>query len=282
MRVRRLRWRELQATDGLIFVNRYVLDGDHQPHDHDFFELALIAGGKGTHRSIHGQSRLANGDAIFLRPGAWHAYVACRRLVVRNVCFARSLLEREMAWIATDATLGALLPASDEARRWRLTPAVRREAAELVDRLTAVRPDREPAVAIGLLLQLLGRIAGAVAPAGSAASSRPTHPAVSRLIRTIEQRLAEPWTLADMAREARLNPSYLVRVYRSQTGRTPMADLLRRRLERAATLLAGTDAPVGDVGARVGLVDANYFSRRFTRHFGRTPTSFRAANRLSA
>ena len=55
-----------------------------------------------------------------------------------------------------------------------------------------------------------------------------------------------------------------------------MAYLTRRRLELATSLLRRDNFLVGEVGAKAGWLDSNYFSRCFRKHFGMTPSRYRA------
>jgi transcriptional regulator GlxA family with amidase domain len=58
-------------------------------------------------------------------------------------------------------------------------------------------------------------------------------------------------------------------------GVRPLEYLLRRRLERAQDLLLTSRAPVKQVAAEVGLPDAAYFTRVFTRRYGAAPSAYR-------
>jgi len=58
-------------------------------------------------------------------------------------------------------------------------------------------------------------------------------------------------------------------------GNPPLAWLTMRRAERAAVLLLSTDAPVAEIGRRVGWDDPNYCARRFRAAFGVNPAAYR-------
>ena len=58
--------------------------------------------------------------------------------------------------------------------------------------------------------------------------------------------------------------------------RTPMRFLRDVRLQRAASMLRTTDAPVAAVAHRVGFASRSHFSRAFSDHFGVPPSDFRS------
>ena len=81
----------------------------------------------------------------------------------------------------------------------------------------------------------------------------------------------------DLARAAGLSRAHFSRQFRRAFGESPHGYLLTRRLERAAALLRTTDRSVADICVSVGLQSVGSFTTSFRRHFGRTPTEYRAA-----
>ncbi len=73
-------------------------------------------------------------------------------------------------------------------------------------------------------------------------------PPVRHLLRAkdlADARYAEPLTVADLARAARLSPAHFSREFRRTFGESPHQYLLTRRLERAAALLRNTSGGGG-------------------------------------
>jgi AraC-like DNA-binding protein len=81
----------------------------------------------------------------------------------------------------------------------------------------------------------------------------------------------------DLARAAGLSRAHFSRQFRRAFGESPHSYLLTRRLERAAALLRTTDHSVADICMSVGLQSVGSFTTSFTRHFGKTPTQYRAS-----
>ena len=91
-----------------------------------------------------------------------------------------------------------------------------------------------------------------------------------------DARYFEPLGVDDMARAAGLSRAHFSREFRAAFGESPHADLLTRRLERAAALLRTTDRSVADICLSVGLQSVGSFTTSFTRTFGKSPTAYRA------
>ena len=59
-------------------------------------------------------------------------------------------------------------------------------------------------------------------------------------------------------------------------GVSPGGLISQLRLEKAKSLLAMTDLPIGEVGNLAGYADGAYFSRIFKRRAGMTPQQWRS------
>ncbi|MER5964430.1 helix-turn-helix domain-containing protein [Streptomyces sp. NPDC002057] len=96
------------------------------------------------------------------------------------------------------------------------------------------------------------------------------------------ENLAEPLTVDDLARRARLSTRTFHRRLQEACGTTPLQWLLQQRLARAQSLLEATDLPVEQIGGLSGLGTAANMRRHFTRTVGVSPTDYRRSFRPSA
>jgi len=104
---------------------------------------------------------------------------------------------------------------------------------------------------------------------------RSGEPLLAKVFEVIEQNLAQPVSLRDVARECGITPGYLTTVVRRRTGRTVQEWIAERRMAEARSLLLGTDLAVQEVARRVGIADPGYFSRMFRSAHGISPRVWR-------
>jgi AraC-like DNA-binding protein len=97
------------------------------------------------------------------------------------------------------------------------------------------------------------------------------------LAEAIESDLAEPLSLEAFAQQHRLSRRQVERIFRAKYGVSPLAYLQRRRLERAAYLLAHTRESVLSIALQVGWESGSYLSRMLEKTWAKTATQIRAS-----
>jgi AraC-like DNA-binding protein len=106
---------------------------------------------------------------------------------------------------------------------------------------------------------------------------RTAHPEHTRPVRRamdyLRERLAESFTLDDIAAYAALDKFHLCRAFRAQVGMPPHAYLTHLRIQRARQLLA-SGLRASEVAPRVGLYDQSQLTRHFRRIMGVTPARY--------
>jgi len=91
------------------------------------------------------------------------------------------------------------------------------------------------------------------------------------------EHLADPLTIADLARHAGWAPRTFARHFTAQTGMAPIRWLTAARIREARRLLEATSLPVEAIAARCGLGTAANLRLHLARDAGVTPTAYRAA-----
>lgn len=160
-----------------------------------------------------------------------------------------------------------------------LTSAGKTAALDLC--LHIVQRDHGASAANGLAKRL---VVASHRPGGQAQfASPPADPRVTdRLGPALDwarDRMDEPLTVQDLARETGLSARQLARRMRAETGLTTLEWLHHQRINRAQELLERTEASVEQIAARCGMGTATTLRRHFQRAIGVSPTAYRTAFR---
>ncbi len=88
----------------------------------------------------------------------------------------------------------------------------------------------------------------------------------------IEGNLAQSHSINELAALAFLSATQFKKLFKQQTGKTVTEYSTQLRMEKAQALLIHTDYPIQIVAEAVGYSDHSAFSRRFSQHFGLSPS----------
>lgn len=91
----------------------------------------------------------------------------------------------------------------------------------------------------------------------------------------IHEHLERDISREDIAAHVFLNPDYLTRIFKRETGQSISDYLLRQRLDIAAQLLVNTDMPVSAIAGRIGYANFSHFSRMFKKYMNAGPAEYR-------
>jgi AraC-like DNA-binding protein len=100
------------------------------------------------------------------------------------------------------------------------------------------------------------------------------HEALRRVREEVHERLADPWTVKQMAALAELGESRFAVLYRQCFGMSPIEDLIQARLRHAQWLLTNRHTTVADAAEKSGFRNVPYFSRLFSRRVGSSPSEY--------
>jgi transcriptional regulator GlxA family with amidase domain len=104
-------------------------------------------------------------------------------------------------------------------------------------------------------------------------------PRIRRALLVMEQHLADPLPIAEIAARLRLSTRQLERLFHAVTGARPSTVYRILRLRYAHWLLDNTDRSVTDIALEAGFSDCAHFSRQFKAMLGINPTDARNETR---
>jgi AraC-like DNA-binding protein len=235
-------------------------------HAHEGFAIGAIAEGVGGYNCRGENVVLPAGSLSLMNPEEPHTGYAPAGRVRYNMLYVSENAVRTILDVRHVSGFSTIAP-----QDWQLR--LTRALAALADRLNN-RDETDWGVAVEegvhkVLVQAFSHYGGArLRMTGQEAA------AIKRLRLRIKTGVeaGETLTLADLADEARLNVSYMIRSVKHATGLTPHAHILRARVDRARRMLiSGTSAAEAAIAA--GFCDQAHLIRQFRRHYGVTPSA---------
>jgi AraC family transcriptional regulator len=91
----------------------------------------------------------------------------------------------------------------------------------------------------------------------------------------IEEKLDSSIRATDLADLAQLSASHFFRAFRKTFGVSPVAYIMKRRVERAQALMLASRVPLSQVALECGMCDQPHFCRCFRRIVGTSPGAWR-------
>lgn len=88
----------------------------------------------------------------------------------------------------------------------------------------------------------------------------------------------KPISLDELSAEAAISKSSVLKLFSGVLHTSPIAFLVRYRLQCAAKLLLSSEQTVGSIAQNTGFADVAYFCRKFKELYGMTPTQYRKVN----
>ncbi|MEK3882050.1 helix-turn-helix domain-containing protein [Paenibacillus sp. PL2-23] len=98
---------------------------------------------------------------------------------------------------------------------------------------------------------------------------------IEKVQRYMKEHLHEDFSREKAAEHVYLNPAYLSRLFRKETGATLTDYLTELRMAKAREELASTNERISDIAGAVGYANFSHFSHAFKRLTGLTPQEYR-------
>lgn len=266
-------WREpghgdLECLSATFVTHRFPL------HSHETYVVGVMLAGCNAYQRRGARHYARPGDLCLLNPGEVHDGGAHGESFSYRMSYPSIALMSELLADATGKERAAPPFFRDTLARDAEAAALFRAAHERLeargDRLAA---DAYLVSAYGLLLL---RHADACAPAGLGREA----PSIARARHYLDAHFAREIELRKVAEVARLSPFHFLRAFRRETGLTPHAYLMNRRVNAARQQLGRGDSPA-EVALACGFFDQSHLSRVFKAHTGVTPGVYRGRRRLA-
>lgn len=250
-------------------------------HCHDFIEFAIILKGEGLFFIDGKEYEVKEGDLIILNPGTYHkSLIGKKPSCLANECYISFSgvqfrdMEKEQMPLFEPGQLVYSMPAGLRQEIFKLCTAISKE-------YQVCRTGRYFMMK-AYLIQLLCLLIREQAEAKSEASgyifqSVNKKYVVNQIKKYLDEHYREKISLDQIARNMYLSTFYISKIFKSETGDTPINYLIRLRMERAKEILQeGEVSSIQAVAASVGYEDAYHFSKLFKKYYGVAPSRYRA------
>ncbi|MFD1803528.1 HTH-type transcriptional activator RhaR [Mixta tenebrionis] len=242
------------------------------PHRHEFNEIVIVWRGNGLHVLNDRPWLITCGDLFYIRHNDCHSFESVNDLVLDNILYCPERFRLGLEW-------SQLLPLdeADYRARWRLTTrgmALVRGVISQLEQESRKTDMLSMQLAEALFLQLM-LILRRHRYEADRAGELPEGEQLDLLMSAIQANSGRPFDFAAFCHHNQLSERALKQLFRQQTGMTIGHYLRQLRLCQAKHLLRSTDLLIGEVAARCGFDDSNYFSVVFTRETQLTPSAWR-------
>ncbi len=95
---------------------------------------------------------------------------------------------------------------------------------------------------------------------------------LERITRYIKQNLTKPLGLKTICKDCNISPSYVERLFKKHLNMTVTEYINTEKLYFACELISSSNLNLTEIAAYLGYSDVSYFSRRFKRKFGKSPS----------
>lgn len=247
------------------------------PEKHDFYELTYVDSGR-IKNTIDGRDVTAQqGDLLFFFPGQTHLQTAEEKSAsFITISFAMTLAHAELLKnrvFHADGVIRALYSRilSEYESFDRYSPDMLvGYLHEIILRLMRYRTGITPPIALSPANGTHGTEARSTFRLRSAVTNPLVHSALDYIDTHIEKKLS----LSDVAEALKLNPSYISRLFKAQTGNT-VTDYIRiQKLAKAKKLLKAGGYTVTEISELFGFSSIHYFSACFKKQYGIAPGSY--------
>ncbi|MBQ7040143.1 MAG: helix-turn-helix transcriptional regulator [Clostridia bacterium] len=102
------------------------------------------------------------------------------------------------------------------------------------------------------------------------------HAQIERIAYEIQQKFRNPdYSVYLAAKKTNMSEAYFRKLFRSEYGMCPVEYLISLRIAHAKNLLTYQKSSISEIALESGFSDIYYFSRRFKKETGMTPTEYR-------
>ena len=263
----------------VFYVSKVKMLTENVPHNHDYTELAYILSGKGKYLVEGIEYDVEAGDLVICNPGVEHTHVVVNPK------------EPTIEFISgfTDFHFKNMAPNSIELKDGgciiHMSSELKQEVSMHCYAMIAERESNQigryfmfKTHLMQMLLLVMREILDVEKPdqKGCNFESYNKSYAVNRIINYLNENYEHKISLEQIAHNIYLSPVYISKIFKEETGESPINYLIKIRLEKAKDILLNSGSgSIKSIANQVGYDDVYHFSKLFKKYYGVSPLYYK-------
>lgn len=247
-------------------------------HDHDFPQISVILSGKGKYLVDDKLCEVEAGDVLFFDSGIKHHNVVTS---VKNPMVEFFVGFSDIHFHNTPENS---IDFGVDPKIMHMKPHMKQEVNkicyDMIDEYQSGQPGKEfmiKAYMTQLLVQVVRGLTSNVQKIEVEQFETYNRSyAVRRIINFLSENYEQRISLEQIAHNMYLSPVYISKIFKEETGESPINYLIKIRLERAKELLQTSNSrSIKSIAKQVGYDDVYHFSKLFKKYYGISPLYYK-------
>lgn len=263
----------------VFYVSKLKMVKEGVYHDHDFTELAYILSGRGKYQVDGNEYDVSAGDLVICNPGVMHTHVVTnpKEPTIEFISGFTDFHFKNMAPNSIELENGSCILHTEGELRQELSmhcyAMIAEKEGNQVGRYFMFKTHL-----MQMLLLVAREITDVEKPDQKSYNFESYNKsyAVNRIINYLNENYEHKISLEQIAHNMYLSPVYISKIFKEETGESPINYLIKIRLEKAKDiLLNGQDGSIKNIANQVGYDDVYHFSKLFKKYYGISPLYYR-------
>lgn len=257
--------------------NRDEIKNISYSHSHDFIEMSIVLSGNSTYEINGSLHRVKEGDILVFNPGMYHKEMLSQgeEVTELHIGFNHILLKG----LPEDCILGEKATSILRLKKYQ------NEFFHTCSEVLREQEKHDPISEI-MLKALVVKLISIVLRETyfknyirevnrlSFESSEKSN-VVDTIISYMQENYMKDISLDKLSKNMYLSPVYISKIFKEETGDSPINYLINIRLKKANELLENSRLSIKAIAKSVGYNDAYYFSKLFKKYYGYPPSKIR-------
>jgi AraC family transcriptional activator of pobA len=240
------------------------------PHKHDFFLIMIVTGGSGHHQIDFKNHKISPGQIYIMKPGQMHSWILSKGIkgYIVEFNYQSTSSIKESLGLINDLSFSPDLFSFEDKKNWNEIENLIKLMLEESNLKREMHDLCLQAYLSSFLINIIRLYQGHLRQAKTLTT-------IEKFRKLLEKNFKQAHTVDFYAHRLSISPKAFTMQLSRAIGRPPREIIQERILLEAKRYLAFSDLSIAEIGYELGFDDANYFTRFFRVHEGKTPAQFR-------